>query len=93
MKTARPTPRKLPIQCASRRVGDCEHAFVDGVRVCLPWNPGGSWYWALEGDLIPMRPFRPEPDAAGLHADRGCPRTKSMNPLRRKADTEALHPN
>ena len=65
MKTARPTPRKLPIQCASRRVGDCEHAFVDGVRVCLPWNPGGSWYWALEGDLIPMRPFRPEPDAAG----------------------------
>ena len=79
MKAVRPAPRKLRSSArAEEAVGDREHVFVDGVRVCLPWNSGGSWYWALEGELIPTGPFRIERDAAGRHADRGRRRTKSI---------------
>ena len=40
MKTSRPTPRKLrPSARADEPISDREHAFVDGVRMCLPCNP------------------------------------------------------
>jgi hypothetical protein len=68
MKAARPASRKLR---SKEPVGDRERTFVDGVRVCLQSNPGGGWYWALKGELIPTRPFRTERDAAGRHAHRG----------------------
>jgi hypothetical protein len=73
MKTSRPTPRKLrPSARADEPIGDREHAFVDGVRVCLPCNPKGNWYWVLDGELTPTGQFRTERDAdtAALHRNR-----------------------
>ena len=58
MKTSRPTPRKLRLSArADEPIGDREHAFVDGVRVCLQCNPKGNWYWVLDGELTPTGPF------------------------------------
>ena len=73
MKTSRPTPRKLrPSARADEPISDREHAFVDGVRVCLQCNPKGNWYWVLDGELTPTGPFRTERDAdrAALHQNR-----------------------
>ena len=65
MKTSRPTPRKLRLSArADEPIGDREHAFVDGVRVCLQCNTKGNWYWVLDGELSPNGAiFRTERDA------------------------------
>jgi hypothetical protein len=40
-------------------IGDREHGFVDGVRVCLPDKPAGSWYWVADDQLlVPTGAFR-----------------------------------
>jgi hypothetical protein len=51
-------------------IGDREHPFVDGVRVCLPRDPAGDWYWTADDGLVPTGPFRSK-DAAyadAMHA-------------------------